>query len=113
VTLININIKKYNWLLDANNLSSQTGKFSHIFDDELNNLVNDHDVGEFNGPMFVRTENVSLKYGQHGTGPYYNLKMIIESLVSCIDTHTPFNLNNNNTYGENIIKLYLFKWNEK
>jgi hypothetical protein len=37
----------------------------------------------------VRTQNVSLKYGQYGCGPYYDIKMIIKSLVTCKPSHSP------------------------
>ena len=66
----------------------------------------------FSEPVFVRTENVSLKNGQHGVGPYNNFKMILQSLVSCTYNHTPFNLDKigkSEIPEDNIIKLYLFK----
>ena len=38
---------------------------------------------------FIRTENVSLKEGVHGIGPYTDLKSIIESIVTCRLDHSP------------------------
>lgn len=32
---------------------------------------------------FIRTDNVSLKEGKHGVGPYKDFKTIIESIVTC------------------------------
>lgn len=55
-------------------------------------MLNDYDtkfnISEFSKPVFFRTENVSLKSGQNGVGPYYNFTEIIQSLVSCGCTHT-------------------------
>ena len=86
-----LSIDKYKWLIEADKIGLQTGKFPNQYEDELDDLLKDFDMEDFEEPMFVRTENVSLKGGQHGVGPYKNLKMIIESLVSCRSTHTPFN----------------------
>jgi hypothetical protein len=90
-----IDLIKHSWIKDANKLCSMTGKFSHHYDDDLNNFLNDddnkhiHKLFDDNNVFFVRTNNVSLKYSMHKCGPYNNLKMIMESLVSCIDGHTP------------------------
>jgi hypothetical protein len=50
----------------ASLISSQTGKFSKLFDDELEEFIKFyHQTYPFNlltNPYFVRTENVSLKY---------------------------------------------------
>lgn len=107
-----IDIQKYKWLLEANEIGLQTGKFPNQFNDELDDMIKEYNMNDFEEPMFVRTENVSLKSGQHGVGPYKNLKMIIESLVTCRSTHTPFNKTGIMDYTENI-KIYLFKWNEQ
>lgn len=55
---------------------------------------------------FVRTENVSLKCGQHGIGPYTNMNQVIESLVTCIASHTP------KFFEEEKITLYFIPWVE-
>ena len=61
----------------------------------------------FNGnKYFVRSESVSLKYGEHGLVPYTDLRMIIESLITCPNGHTPI-YNDTQT-----IHLYLFEWIE-
>ena len=57
----------------ASYISSQTERFTELYRDELNDFLDRHsneykDI--FNGiGYFVRTENVSLKCGQHGVGP--------------------------------------------
>lgn len=71
-------------------------------------LEKESDVGQtFNGTgYFVRVNNVSLKYGQHKEGPYYSLRQILESVVSCIGTHTPLKPNTTN------LDIYLMEWIE-
>ena len=54
-------------------------------------------------PSFVRCHNVSLKNGQYGTGPYTQMKPILESLMSCNYSHTPMKNQKNST-----LDLYLF-----
>jgi len=92
-TVITINDEKHlRWMKECAKISSQTGKFSKLFEDELEEFLIEYE-GIFNiNPniqYFIRTEHVSLKYGQHGIGPYHNLKMITESLVSSVSGHTP------------------------
>ena len=108
--IIKIDSQKHlSWLKEATRISSQTGIFSTLFNEELEDLLNDYKEYNyiFDGTeYFIRTENVSLKYGQHKTGPYTNLKMIIESLVSCINGHKPI-------YEDTTeIVIYLFNWIE-
>jgi hypothetical protein len=82
------------WMIGASKISSQTGQFTQLYQDEMIQFLKDysHIQNSFfndSSQYFVRTENVSLKYGQHGIGPYNSLKMIVESLVSCIEGHKP------------------------
>lgn len=105
IDLFHTNYKTYEitkeivWMQQAKQICQQTGKFSKLFFDELDTV---EDIS-FN-PSFIRTENVSLKYGQHGAGPYTNLKQIIESIVTTIPGHTPL-------YDDvKSIKLYILPW---
>lgn len=96
------------WMIDASKISSKTGKFTNLYRDELNSFVKkykDKYSNIFNGTgYFVRSENVSFKYGQHKIGPYYSLEQIIESAISCIDGHKPL-------YEDTkILTLYLLEW---
>lgn len=79
------------WMKKAHQISRQTKKFSKLFEDELDEFVKNNSllITTKNIPYFVRCENVSLKYGEHGVGPYYSLKQIIQSAVSSSDGHTP------------------------
>ena len=80
-------------------ISQQTGKFSALYEDELLMLP---DVSFT--PCFIRCENVSLKYGVNGCGPYSNLKQVVESIVSTTPGHTPL-------YDDTEeIKLYMLPW---
>ena len=94
------------WMKQANEICSITGKFSHLFDDEMQATVDKYkDVcGALFDKVHIRAEHVSLKYGKHGIIPYTNLKDVIESLVSSTTGHCP--LKNADTH----LKLYLIPW---
>lgn len=98
------------WLKQANEICSQTGKFSQLFDDEMDEICfelekqsNIRKIFNKTG-YFVRVNNVSLKYGQHEEGPYYSLRQILESVVSCIRGHTPIKSDTTN------LDIYLMEW---
>lgn len=99
-----------NWLKQSNEICCQTGKFSQLFEDEMNEICSglekEYEISQmFNGiGYFVRVNNVSLKYGQHKEGPYYSLKQILESVVSCIVGHTPIRLDTTD------LNIYLMEW---
>lgn len=107
------------WLKLISRLNRTLGHFSKLYEDDLNEFVENYkskiencncmslfnlDVNDNKIPYFVRTENVSLKTGHHGIGPYYTFKQIIESLVTCSYGHTPL------TEDTNEIVIYLFEW---
>jgi hypothetical protein len=92
-------------------LGKMTGKSSKIYEDELLVFVKKYediysDIFTDNKKYFVRSENVSLKYGEHGLIPYTNFKTIVESIVTCPYGHTPIY-----SYTTEIT-LYLFDWLE-
>jgi hypothetical protein len=109
----NIQIKIKNeiwikWLKQANEISRQTGIFTELYRDEIDNISIELDKlypNLFsNIGYFVRINNVSLKYGQYKEGPYYSFKQILESIVSCISTHTPI-------YSDTTeLTIYLLDW---
>jgi hypothetical protein len=96
------------WLRTAARIGIHTGKFPKTFEDELEMLVNaiepaNRDI--FDGTeYFIRTEHVSLKCGQHKAGPYRRMKEVVESLVTCVDGHTPI------TDSTKHITLYFIPW---
>lgn len=80
------------WMKHAYEIGSKTKRFPHSFDDELEDMVNryKHLDQIFDGTeYFIRTENVSLKEGIHGIGPYTDFKSIIQSIVTCRLGHSP------------------------
>jgi hypothetical protein len=94
------------WLKDATMICSQTGRFTHIYDDELNELSEKlkkkYKYLIESGNWFIRSERTSLKCGLHGIGPYDNFKKIIESVVTCSPNHMCINLNDDE------LTLYFF-----
>lgn len=94
------------WLVKASEIGMQTGRFPRQYNEELDALIASHPTDLFaNGKgYFVRCDNVSLKYGRHGTGPYYDLRSIIESTVTCIHGHKPLHV------GSTSLSFYLLDW---
>lgn len=103
-----IESKDITWMKKAYFIGSQTGKFSNLYSDELEQTVDELNVKYnkiFDGTKyFVRTDNVSLKYGMHCMGPYYDIKSIIKSIVTCPRGHSPI-------YEDTkTINIYLIPW---
>jgi hypothetical protein len=87
---ITIDNPYYLYLLKlANKVVNITGNIPHIFMEDIEPLFNEL-KHHFDGTnYFIKVNNVSLKYGVHGIGPYNNIQKIIESSVTCIEGHTP------------------------
>lgn len=96
------------WMIKASEISCQTGKFTNLYEEELHNFLSKYEPMYkhiFDGTgYFVRGERVSMKYGQHKEGPYYNLGQIIESVVSCIRSHKELREDSKN------LTIYLLDW---
>ena len=104
-TLTIDNEQHINWLKQASKICAITGKFSNLFTDELNQIIKENEsISNFDGNYFVRVNNVSLKYGFHGVGPYNNLKNVLESVVSSIASHSPIKDDTQS------LKIYLIEW---
>ncbi len=95
---------------EAFKLCSQTRRFSHMFDEELEMTCKKYEfpVGEW----FIRSERVSLKTGCYGCGPYTNIEMVVKSMVTCIRGHQPHELLTNCDEENNSCILYLIPWLE-
>jgi hypothetical protein len=95
------------WLIRAFEIGRHTGKFPESYAEERDELAEKlSSQFQFDGKeYFIRTENVSLKCGQHGAGPYTAMAPVIESLVSCIVGHTPIQVDSNGS-----ITLYFIPW---
>lgn len=98
VPKITLGIKDTTWMLKAAQTGLLTGRFYNFYDIELERTVETYQhlfpdylqssVSKENQPgWFVRVERVSLKEGQHGKGPYTNLKQVIESICSGAQGH--------------------------
>ena len=113
-SVINIYDKDLVWMKEAFKSGSYTGEFPHAFDEEKADMLEryKHTEKYFDGTKyFVRCNSVSLKYGQHGAGPYTTFEQIIESLVTCIETHTPIDNKGRDTdKGTEPLSLYLLPW---
>lgn len=97
------------WLKKANEISCQTGKFTKLFEDEIEIIcgeLNNMYPNMFNDGIgyFIRVNNVSLKYGEHKEGPYYSFRQIFESIVSSISGHSP--IKNDSTE----LVIYFLNW---
>ncbi len=98
-----------NWMKKALKIGSITGNFPHLYDDELEDMCIRYKNFDYifqEDSYFVRTDNVSLKEGKNGIGPYKDFKSIIESIVTCRLGHSP--LKDDTTF----ITLYLIKFKE-
>jgi hypothetical protein len=104
-------INDINFLNKMSVLGKMTGKSSKIYEDELLDFIQKYEkkylnIFNNNKKYFVRSENVSLKYGEHGLIPYTNFRTIVESIVTCPHGHTPIYSDTKE------IILYLFEWIE-
>ena len=111
-SVINIYDKDLVWMREAFRSGSYTGLFPHAFLEEKADMLEryKHTEKYFDGTKyFVRCNSVSLKYGQHGAGPYTTFEQIIESLVTCIETHTPIDNKGRDT-DKKTLTLYLLPW---
>ena len=96
------------WMKEASQIGFLTGKFSELYNDELEMTVEKYkdSFPSSERNYFIRTERVSLKYGCGGPGPYDNIESVIKSLVSSSSGHRCINNDDNNGC------LYFIKWIE-
>ena len=109
---VRVQLRGVQWLVQAQKIWSTTGGAgSHgiipaLFVDEVQDAQATYGRA-FDGhtPWFVRAENVSLKYGVHGCGPYRDLLAVLESIVSAPLDHSPVR-----ECRHGALLLYLFPW---
>lgn len=89
----------------ANKIGQVTGNIPNLFIEDMEEIFVNYgkDIFGVTG-FFVKVNNVSLKYGKHGLGPYYNMRSIIESCVTCTKGHTPIRSNTKQ------LDIYLIPW---
>lgn len=100
--IVKTDIKIEKWMREAYSIGCITKKFPKAYLEDLEKYTENFDTG-----YFIRVNNVSLKYGCHGTGPYYNMKQIIESMVTCIHGHSCIKENVNDN---DICTIYKMPW---
>ncbi len=107
----NLPIKK--WMLEANEISFVTGQFPKSYIEELEEYCEEFKElnMNFDKPYFIRTENVSLKYGCYGKKLHNNIKMLVESIITCPPTHCPLNIvfKTNSSLNARDLKIYLIE----
>lgn len=91
------------WMFEANKIGYVTGEFPKSYIEELDSYCKKYTYLDlyFDKPYFVRTENVSLKYGCNGKSAYRNIRAIIQSITTCPTKHSPL-------FVENIKELNIF-----
>lgn len=111
---IDIDLKRpgSSWIYEAVNIGIHTGEFPHSFEDEfeifLAFIEHETDVKDvFDGSKyFIRSNEVSLREGKHGVGPYVDIKNVIESVVTCKASHRPINEDTK------VLTIYCIPWVE-
>ena len=99
-TIITLPEKYIPLLMEILRIGHITRRVPKTYTEEINAIVNElppfpSSKSQEKG-WFVRSDTASLKYGKHGNKPYTNWLEIIESIVTCRNTHhpitTPFRL---------------------
>lgn len=88
----------------AFNTFQLTERWPSIFDDDFEDAVKKYQKLTPEGKCFIRTDEVSLKYGCYGAGPYSSFESILKSMITTIPGHQPF-------IGDKCI-IYFMKWLE-
>ena len=77
------------WITEAFHLEKLTNRFSPLYEEDLDELVQKYKFDLQNKKWFVRTPKCSLKTGKYKIGPYTNLRNVIISMVTSHLTHNP------------------------
>ena len=106
--VINLDPEDMSWITKAAMAGTLCLNFPSQFIEELNETVEKYaDVEKKSNLLkngcFVRLEHISLKYGMHGPGPYYNFRNILQSMTSSDNGHS---LDITQKY----CKIYLLSW---
>ena len=93
--ILTINEPDLQWMREAEKIGMITNEFTKLYQEELDEFceITERERPDFiaelsKGNWFVRTNRVSLKNGVHGTGPYSDLKSIVQSMVTGVSGHT-------------------------
>lgn len=115
---IDLDASSLRWLLRAEKSGHLYGRFPEAFAEERDDLLEKYAASTAHlftedacgRGWFVRTESVSLKYGYHGTGPYRDLRSIIESLATSSSGHSPLKSGIVTPDSDAGLRIYLFPW---
>ena len=106
IKTVTITKSDLNWMNQAFDIGGITGIFPKSYSDELDETCKKLVFPEPDKSYFIRTEYVSLKYGQYGPGPYKNIKSILSSLVTSKHNHACIRS------GDDTCKIYFIDWIE-
>ena len=106
-----INLPIESWMKDAFTFGTMTARVSKLHDDDIEEYVQRIETEEMKEllckKVFIRSEDVSLKRGVHGIGPYSSLKQIVQSLVT---TDTGHSVLTDEVFKEKTLKIYILPW---
>lgn len=91
--VLEIQSEHLSWMKKAAGIGKYTGYFPQMYTEELQEACKRYEIefqeqaSKVKNEVFIRTETVSLKYGQHGIGPYNDIQSVIESLVTSTQGH--------------------------
>jgi hypothetical protein len=76
-------------LSKCNTVYDLTGKISNIFKEDIDEMALKYnkEIKWNKSGYFVRTEDVSLKYGMYGNIPHTSMKTVLESIITCPRNH--------------------------
>lgn len=100
-SIINIPSPDMKWIKEAHKIGKITASFPSSYKESLSDLTEKITFPFAPEGYFVKTCMNSLKTGIHRTGPYKNMKMIVESM--CTTTHFHSAVES---------KLYLLPWKD-
>lgn len=86
VPILVLKSRDIRWMNEALEIGSITGEISSLHHDELQDTIDKYDkcFPSPSGGWFVKCDSNSPKYGIHRAGPYHNIKMVLESLITTI-----------------------------
>lgn len=102
--ILEIEEKDLVWIKKAFNTYQLTERWPSLFDDDFEDTVKKYEKLVPEGNWFIRTDEVSLKYGCYGAGPYSSFDKILKSMITTIPGHQPFT-------GEKCV-IYFMNWLE-
>lgn len=105
VQTINLDLQDIQWIKQAHDIGTCTGRFPQIYNEELDDVCSKYTVPESTNGWFVRSDSASLKHGYYGKGPYFTMREIIISMATGRVGHLCFSIDSDTT-------LYLLPWKD-